>query len=248
MRLTPFGLLREKYVAFLGAFDSCNNENLSVYLTEGGGKSRRALGFVAAVIRWLPPGDSVLIVNDGFFGTGKLFKFNLDTMVKTPLGIQTRLPPFDVSNDGKYIFYEGATIDSTSAGGIYCYSLDNGEVSSISPGGNPAVSPDGKLLALSKGPLFVFDLTSGIIRQLYDRGRVPDWTPDGKWILAGDNTRFEIRKTDLQGNTQLITKGFGAPNVSPDGQWVLYQNISADNYDGVWVVRIDGSDAHEYIK
>jgi Tol biopolymer transport system component len=237
-----------KYVVFLGFFDSCNNPSTSLYITETGGKSRTALNMVGSMARWLPPGDSVLIINEGLFVGGELVKYNIETRVRTPLGIQTRLPLFDVSEDGKYVFFEGDPIDSTSAGGIYRFDFSNEEIIPISPGGSPAVSPSGTLLALSKGPLFVFDLATRVVLQLNADGRIPDWTRNSQNIVYRNLRPPEIRVTDLAGQAITLQEGFGAPNVSPDGNWVLYESLSSDNYEHVWITSIDAEVKREFIK
>ncbi len=237
-----------RFVAFLGTFDSCNNANLSLYITEIGGKSRRSLNIIGSVVKWLPPGDSVLIINEGLFIGGGLIKYNLNTLEKTPLGIQTRLPFFDVSDDGRYIYYEGPKIDSTSAGGIYRFDFTDSSVVAITPGGTPSVSPDGKFLALSKGPLFFYDLAADTIHRLSNEGTLPDWTPDGKLIVYRSIATAEINSSDLLGNITVLTEGFGAPNVSPNGNWILYDALSSDNYEHIWRRSMDGRVAYEYIK
>lgn len=239
-----------KYIAFVGFFDSCNDLSPAVYITERGGKSRRALNISGSVVRWLPPGDSVLIVNGGIFGGGGLIKYNIDTEERTPLGIQTRFPFFDTSPDGKAIYYEGNPIDSTSAGGIYRYNIATKSVDTLIGGGKPAISPDGLMMSLSRGPLYLYNFEDSSIVNLDPRPtiQVSDWTPDGNWIVYDKISPGEIWRTDLTGLKQFITKGFAPPSVSPDGRFILYTNISPDGFQHVWIVNFEGGGAREFIQ
>ena len=140
-----------KLVAFVGYFDSCNNPHNAIYLTESGGKSRRALNIFGSVVHWLPPGDSLLIVNEGLFGGGELVKYNIETNVKTPMGIQTLQSDFDVSLNGRFIYYDDGWISE--------YDLITGASRRLVEfGGSPAISPSGNQLLYLVGKLNLFNL------------------------------------------------------------------------------------------
>jgi len=138
-------------VAFVGYFDSCNNPHNAIYLTESGGKSRRALNIFGSVVHWLPPGDSLLIVNEGLFGGGELVKYNIETNVKTPMGIQTLQSDFDVSLNGRFIYYDDGWISE--------YDLITGASRRLVEfGGSPAIYPSGNQLLYLVGKLNLFNL------------------------------------------------------------------------------------------
>ena len=238
-----------KYVAFAGFFDSCNEFSRAIYITETGGKSRRALNIFGSVVRWLPPGDSVIIVNEGLFGGGELVKYNIETDERTPLGIQTRLPFFDTSPDGNAIYYEGNPVDTTSPGGIYRYNISTKLVDTLIGGSWPAVSPDGLKLSLSRGPLYVYNMEDSSLVKLDPRlsVQISDWTPDGTRVVYDIGTG-EIWITELTGIRKFLTKGFAPPSVSPNGRYVLYTKGSPDGLRHVWIVKLEGGGEREFIE
>ena len=94
-------------VAYSSRYDSCNDPDPGIYIAGAQGGARRyKIPVSGAHFKWLP-GDTELIVNAGFFTGGELVIYNLNTDSITPLGIHTRFPIFDVSDDGRYIYYEG---------------------------------------------------------------------------------------------------------------------------------------------
>jgi Tol biopolymer transport system component len=83
--------------------------------------------------------------------------------------------------------------------------------------------------------------------QAIDR---PSWTPDGQWIVFTNGSRggprMRIAKCDRNGQQfHYITDGPSdiQPCVSPDGTRIAYVVIS-DTKGGLWIMNVDGSDAH----
>ncbi len=229
-----------KLVAFVGYFDSCNNPHNAIYLTESGGKSRRALNIFGSVVHWLPPGDSVLIVNEGLFGGGELVKYNIETDVRTPLGINTTSTFFDISRDGRFIYYDDVWISE--------YDLaTNTSRMLIEFGASPAISPSGLLLSYGVGTLNIFDLSDSTIRILRDQVLSTSWVNDTLLAFYSNEAR-RIGLIDLNGNETDITTGFGPISVSPDDNNILFRTFSADGNIHIWIVDIDGAGRREFIR
>jgi serine/threonine-protein kinase len=106
--------------------------------------------------------------------------------------------------------------------------------------GRPALSPDGKRLAIAMvgvggSDLWVYDLEREIQTKLPTGGHVfldPVWAPDGKHLVygsepGGDNGMMWIR-ADGGGEPQPLTRndahlGQAAASVSPNGRFVLFE-------------------------
>jgi len=237
-----------KYVAFVGFFDSCNNPSPAIYITERGGKSRRALNILGSVVHWLPPGDSVLIVNEGLFGGGELVKYNIESNIRTPLGIQTRQTFFDVSCDGRFIYYEAEPIPPHLGASIIQHELSTGGEHALVAGSRPSVSPSGLLLAYGLGTLNVYNFLDSSISIINDPALTPDWVNDTLIAFFDDSAR-EIGIIDLNGNRTKITDGLGGISVSPDGRRILYSKGSPHDGNGhVWIVDLRGGEPNEFIR
>jgi Tol biopolymer transport system component len=126
----------------------------------------------------------------------------------------------------------------------------------VTPGPNdamPAWSPDGKLLAYQTiGPdrreaIAVVDVDAGgdPAPRLLGRGRDPEFSPDGQWIVYSAPTRkgwkiFQVHPNGL-GKRALGTSALEEhdPAVSPDGGFVVYvaddedrQKLRVRSFDG----------------
>jgi TolB protein len=117
----------------------------------------------------------------------------------------------------------------------------------------PAWSPDGKLLAYQTiGPdrreaIAVVDVDAGgdPAPRLLGRGRDPEFSPDGQWIVYSAPTRkgwkiFQVHPNGL-GKRALGTSALEEhdPAVSPDGGFVVYvaddedrQKLRVRSFDG----------------
>jgi Tol biopolymer transport system component/DNA-binding winged helix-turn-helix (wHTH) protein len=129
----------------------------------------------------------------------------------------------------------------------------------------PALSPDGRLVAYSSDPSVVADrnlVAGGLdlyvrhveggspIRLTFDGAgnRMPDFSPDGSWIVFRSNRDgggiYEMPA--LGGDVRLIARGGFNPRFSPDGTqvayWVGSQSVAAavPGSGSVWVVPVGG--------
>jgi Tol biopolymer transport system component len=121
---------------------------------------------------------------------------------------------------------------------------------------DPALSPDGKLIAFAAQPfevvnggpstdpfyhVYVMTRDGALLADLRGYAQ-PAWTPDGRLVYAGSaplydgETGIYISGADLK-NPKRLDGSLSAPNspaVSPDGKSVVFENT------GAWVVSIDG--------
>jgi Tol biopolymer transport system component len=74
----------------------------------------------------------------------------------------------------------------------------------------------------------------------------PDWSPNGKTIVAEVeiNSRGGITLLSPTGTVirNLTPKGFqGQPSFSPDGKWIVYERDIGPGNNGVWLMRSNGT-------
>jgi Tol biopolymer transport system component len=75
----------------------------------------------------------------------------------------------------------------------------------------------------------------------------PDWSPNGKTIIAEVETKSGAGITLLSPAGSVIRnltpKGYqGQPSFSPDGKWIVYERDIAPVNNGVWLMRSNGTD------
>jgi len=232
-------------IAYLGFFDSCNDLASNIYITDRTGIPKEPVGIVGSAIRWLP-GDSELVISTGLSG-GPIVIRNLNTGATKSLGVSTRFPVMDISQDGKFVFYEGQPTTKDSVFAVYRYELSTGKNVAMTLGGGGAVSPDGIHLTYEFNGPFVLNMLDFTSMRLAAGGRLADWTPNGKEIVYSDGSG-RIWATTLNGEIRLITGvegvngSIGPLHLSPDGQHLLFLKPSSDRFYHIWQVNIDGSE------
>lgn len=121
---------------------------------------------------------------------------------------------------------------------------------------DPAVSPDGKFVALYStrngwGDVWRIDIDGGNPREL-TRGLLTwqaAWTPDSQWILFLTYPDWKIWKVPVNGGTPMpvTDRPSFRPAVSPDGKWLacFYSKTNAEVSTGtvyeLAVVSLDGT-------
>ena len=157
------------------------------------------------------------------------------------------------SRDGGSLYFSSAR-----AGGfrIHRHDFGSGAVTALTAGIQPAVSPDGRLLAYEQSGLRVLDLASGESRVIRDEETEyrmePSWTPDGQSILyvTEDEGSNDIRIIPVPAAasgagggepvelTMEPTRHEMSPAVSPDGTRFAFVQYEA----GVPVLYTAGID------
>jgi Tol biopolymer transport system component len=74
----------------------------------------------------------------------------------------------------------------------------------------------------------------------------PDWSPNGKTIVAEVESKNGAGITLLSPTGSVIRnltpKGYqGQPSFSPDGKWIVYERDIAPGNNGVWLMRSNGT-------
>jgi len=139
------------------------------------------------------------------------------------------------SRDGKSLFFVSAR-----AGGfrIFRYDFATKADAPITNGIQPAVSPDGKLIAYEQGGLRVLDLATNESRLVRDEETEyrmePSWTPDGQNIVyvTEDEGSNDIRIVSAAGGDAIeLTTDTAhhemSPTVSPDGKTFAFVQLDA---------------------
>jgi TolB protein len=129
------------------------------------------------------------------------------------------------SRDGRSLFFTSAR-----AGGwrIHRYDFATGQLTPLTNGIQPAVSPDGKFLAYEQSGLRVLDLATNESRMVRDEETEyrmePAWTPDGQNLLyvTEDKGSNDIRTIPVAGGNPVeltvdTERHEMSPTVSPDG-------------------------------
>jgi Tol biopolymer transport system component len=77
--------------------------------------------------------------------------------------------------------------------------------------------------------------------------RNPDWSPNGKTIVAEVESKNGAGITLLSPTGSVVRyltpKGYqGQPSFSPNGKWIVYERDIAPGNNGVWLMRSNGTD------
>jgi dipeptidyl aminopeptidase/acylaminoacyl peptidase len=89
---------------------------------------------------------------------------------------------------------QGTIVFQQSPGGmIYAYNLASGKLWQLANGFDPAISPDGSMVAFVRDGgetgLYLIDIDGSNERRIFERSVLssPKWSPDGQWIVFSRN-------------------------------------------------------------
>jgi RNA polymerase sigma factor (sigma-70 family) len=140
-----------------------------------------------------------------------------------------------------------------------------GKISDL--GGTASWSPDGKHIVVCKNKLEGKSWTAQTWRidanghnakelPIPKTDEVDDWSPDGKWFVTvsdrhpphGHGYQLYLMHPDGSGELRLTKDGLNCyPRFSPDSKRIVYAHQTAKEGNSVWVVDIDGKNAHKII-
>ncbi|HTW79599.1 MAG TPA: protein kinase [Terracidiphilus sp.] len=153
--------------------------------------------------------------------------------------MQAGLPRW--SPDGTQIAFTGREPGKSWA--IYVVPAEGGNSEQLTPGEtddlDPSWSPDGNALAYGgsspesvlskKHPIRILNLKSRAVTPLPDSGgyHAPQWSPDGRWLLAIDGDTRGVVLYDFSSHTwgELTTLPAVYPNWSRDGACVYFNDL-----------------------
>ena len=118
-------------------------------------------------------------------------------------------------------------------------------------------SSNGKYLIFMSGPDWFsqyirrYDVENNEVSVITDRGYMNSgvqWLNDNKTLIANLKIRggkpYELYSINISdGELVQLTEGINLhPDVSPDGEWIVFESQRHNNYGEVYIMRKDGSD------
>ena len=241
-----------------------NTDGTNLTLIDGI-KPTEAGGFGS--VAWSPDDKQIVYVRtyDNYWDERYLILYNLSDNTYTTLQTERNVCSPKFSPNGKQIVYCASTET-----GHHIYKMDvngNNNQLIISNASSPKWSPQGdKIVYLSSGidrssQISVANadgsgqkqLTSSVSSGWWDTGfprngnEDPQWTPDGKKIVyvSWENGRPEIfiMNADGSNQTRLTTAEFRDenPEITPDGQYILFSSRRSNMRGGIVIMSLDGS-------
>ena len=218
-------------------------------------------------VAWSPDDSQIAYVKYSGASWEKtdLILYNISGNTHTTLQTEKNVCSPKFSPNGKQIVYCASTET-----GHHIYKMDvngNNNQLIISNASSPKWSPQGdKIVYLSSGidrssQISVANadgsgqkqLTSSVSSGWWDTGfprngnEDPQWTPDGKKIVyvSWENERPEIfiMNADGSNQTRLTTAEFRDenPEITPDGQYILFSSRRSNMGGGIVIMSLDGS-------
>ena len=158
-------------------------------------------------------------------------------LVPEEQGFRVSRETFDLSRDGSFIVYRG----NADSGAPQLWmrrwdALDAVPIPDASVAGDPAISPDGREVAVNRqGALLVIPLEGGVSRTPTDTGVTccPAWSPDGDWVYYMGAGNATMRVAAVGGEPEALTEpaagdvhAFAHP--LPGGRSVLYSVLGEE--------------------
>jgi Tol biopolymer transport system component len=151
------------------------------------------------------------------------------------------------SPDGTYLLLN-------SEGKLWRIPVGGGEPRVIATGAvkginnDHGISPDGKTLAISAGPIFLLPADGGEPRRVTEKtpSYFHGWSPDSKTLAycgkRGEN--FDLYAISTEGGAEhrlTIHAGYDdGPDYSPDGRWIYFNSDRSGSWD-IWRIPAEGA-------
>jgi serine/threonine-protein kinase len=214
--------------------------------------------------RYLPSGHVLFVRNGSILGS----KFDPSRLAAEgePQPLIEEVAGSSIVGSGRFSF----TVDGTFVYMAGRTSLSSAPLVWLQPAGNsqpvlpltarystPVVSPDGRSMAFSMGPvgatdLHVWDFRREIMTRLTTGAQgnaFPVWTPDGKRLIYASSSagKFALwtRRVDGAGEPVKLAEAPGElmpSSVSPDGKRVAYSAAGGAAFDDLYTLPLDWSD------
>ena len=121
---------------------------------------------------------------------------------------------------------------------------------------NHCWSADSKYLAFMSGPdwfnqfIRIYDVKQNVLRTVTARGYMNSglqWLANGRTLIANlkirNETSYEIYSIDIAtGDLQQLTYGINLhPDISKDGEWIVFESQRDSNEGNIYIMRKDGT-------
>lgn len=152
------------------------------------------------------------------------------------------------SPDGRWIVFnaQGSLFRIPAAGGAEPERIETGDVKNIN--NDHGITRDGKLIAISAGPIYVLPFAGGTPKRLTEKtpSYFHGWSPDNRTLAycARRNDNFDLYAIGTEGGEEkrLTTHpGYDdGPDYTPDGKWIWFNSDRAGTWD-LWRIPASGA-------
>jgi len=213
-------------------------ENGVVYVTSLDSKDRRPLPRIGAGVRYSPTGH-ILFVRDGTL-MAQAFDVDGEALSGAPFPVAADVPgpvaPFSVSANGTLAYLSGGIATNSE---LAWFDRSGKQLEVVGTKGQyatPALSPDGKYVAFSRGAppdIWLLDIAKNLTSRLTSDPAAdffPVWSPDGRRIAfastRGGTANLYERTVGIVGAEKVLLKSDLRPTNSQDwsldGQVLVY--------------------------
>jgi dipeptidyl aminopeptidase/acylaminoacyl peptidase len=157
------------------------------------------------------------------------------------------MPTLGVSRAGTIAYQAGG--DFTSATLSWVNRSGERTDSDALPGINPALSPDGQWLAMSRSSsrgdleIWTTDLSRGVSSRVAQGPGVlrgATWSPDGRRLVYGRSGKIYVKNIDGSADEEVLADVFGVPTSwSDDGKYLLYSTPEGKMF--LWPLAAKGT-------
>lgn len=211
------------------------------------GRQRRPLTSGASVHRYpvvARDGRRVLYTNEQW--QWLLQRFDRQGAPLERVGARASVASFGASRDGRSVVYEDLDA-GLGENPVRWLGLESGSERELGPGLGPALSPDGRRVALVRragaaAGLWVVALAGEAPRRIHAglvEPQPPAWSPSGAQVAFVARPGLHVVVSDGGGQARLVAAGaFAAPAFSPDGRWLAASGRCAEGPEGLQLVDV----------